>query len=558
MNLRQSMRLGAFLCGFAVLGTTTGLRAQALSSTALSGSVRSASEPNMEGVLISARRQGSTMTVTVVSDETGHFAFPAGRLEPGKYALKIRAIGFDLESPRSVEITAGAPAVVDLALRPSRNLSGQMSTAEWINSLPGTPNQKKFLYGCGTCHTVERIVKSTHTSEEFLNETMARMVGYASMASPLSPQTRVAARSLERNFGPEARSMADFLASINLSEGEQFSYKLQTLPRPKGRATKVVITEYDLPRPVTQPHDVVVDRDGSVWFTQFGEMNLGRMDPKTGKIQEFAIPEHMSEQPKGTLDLESDLEGNFWISMMNQTGAAKFDKATSTFKTWPIPPEMRAPDTQTSMVGAQHWEVDGKVWINDTDKLRVTRLDVASGKMEPWIAPYADKPKGEPHSIYGMYTDTENNLYFCDFSGENIGRIDAKTREVTLFPTPTKRSRPRRGRMDAQGRLWFAEWRAEKIGMFDTKTKEFKEWDVPTPHTAPYDVALDASGGVWSGGMNSDRFLRMNVETGEKVEYLMPRETNTRRVFVDNSGSLPVLWTGNNHAASILKVEPLD
>jgi hypothetical protein len=38
----------------------------------------------------------------------------------------------------------------------------------------------------------------------------------------------------------------------------------------------------------------------------------------------------------------------------------------------------------------------------------------------------------------------------------------------------------------------------------------------------------------------------------------MPRFTNIRRVFVDNSGPKPVLWIGNNHGASILKVEPLD
>jgi virginiamycin B lyase len=550
----------ALLAGFTLavcLGIAPSVRAQALASTALSGSVSSPSEPAMEGVLVSARKQGSTMTITVVSDETGHFRFPAGKLEPGKYTLKIRAAGFDLESSRTLELT-DQPATVDLKLRPTRNLSAQLSTAEWIASMPGSENEKKFLYGCGTCHTVERVVRSTHTSDEFLNETMVRMVGYASMASPLSPQTRVAARSLERNFGPEAVNMANFLASINLSEGENFKFKLQTLPRPKGRATKVVITEYELPRPVTQPHDVIVDKDGTVWFTEFGEMNLGKMDAKTGKVQEFPIPEHMAEQPKGTLDLETDEHGNFWISMMNQTGAAHFDKATSTFKTWAIPEAMRAPDTQTSMVGAQHWEVDGKVWINDTDKLRVTRLDVATGQMEPWMAPYKDKPKGEPHSIYGMYTDDQNNLFFCDFSGENIGRIDAKTKEITLYPTPTKRSRPRRGRMDAQNRLWFAEWRGEKIGMFDTKTKEFKEWPVPTAYTGPYDVALDKNGAVWSGGMNSDRFLRLNVSTGESVEYLMPREVNTRRVFVDNSAALPVLWSGNNHAASILKVEPLD
>ena len=43
---------------------------------------------------------------------------------------------------------------------------------------------------------------------------------------------------------------------------------------------------------------------------------------------------------------------------------------------------------------------------------------------------------GGPHVVYGMYTDSQNNLFFADFGGEAIGRIDAKTAEVALFMTP--------------------------------------------------------------------------------------------------------------------------
>ena len=35
--------------------------------------------------------------------------------------------------------------------------------------------------------------------------------------------------------------------------------------------------------------------------------------------------------------------------------------------------------------------------------------------------------------------------------------------------------------------------------------------------------------------MHSDRAVRINPKTGETVEYLLPRETNMRSVFVDNS-----------------------
>ena len=51
--------------------------------TALTGRVSSAADGPMGGVLVSAKRAGSTVTISVVSDRTGTFSFPASKLEPG-------------------------------------------------------------------------------------------------------------------------------------------------------------------------------------------------------------------------------------------------------------------------------------------------------------------------------------------------------------------------------------------------------------------------------------------------------------------------------------------
>jgi virginiamycin B lyase len=42
------------------------------------------------------------------------------------------------------------------------------------------------------------------------------------------------------------------------------------------------------------------------------------------------------------------------------------------------------------------------------------------------------------------------------------------------------------------------------------------------------------------------------------TDYLLPRSTNIRRVFVDNSTTPVTFWVGNDHGASIIKLEPLD
>jgi hypothetical protein len=58
--------------------------------------------------------------------------------------------------------------------------------------------------------------------------------------------------------------------------------------------------------------------------------------------------------------------------------------------------------------------------------------------------------------------------------------------------------------------------------------------------------------------MLNDRVVRLNTKTGDATEYLLPRTTNIRRVFVDNSTTPVTFWVGSNHGASIVKLEPLD
>ena len=68
----------------------------------------------MEGVLVSAQAAGSPITVTVVSDEHGRFRFPDARLAPGHYALRIRAIGYELDGSQAVDLGA---ATTEVALK---------------------------------------------------------------------------------------------------------------------------------------------------------------------------------------------------------------------------------------------------------------------------------------------------------------------------------------------------------------------------------------------------------------------------------------------------------
>ena len=112
--------------------------------------------------------------------------------------------------------------------------------------------------------------------------------------------------------------------------------------------------------------------------------------------------------------------------------------------------------------------------------------------------------------------------------------------------------------MDSQDRLWFAEYGANAIGMLDTASGRIQERKVPTPWSAPYDAVVDKNGDAWTGSMLTDRIARLDTKTGQFTEYPLPRSTNIRRVFVDDSRNPGTLWVGNNHGGSIVKVEPLE
>ena len=132
----------------------------AQAQTALTGIVSSGEEGAMEGVLVSIKKEGSTITTTVVTDEQGRYAFPAARMEPGKYTLAIRAIGYRLDGPKTVDVPAGSAANADLKLGKVKSLVPQLSNGEWLLSLPGADRQKAFLTMCVGCHTLQRVMTS--------------------------------------------------------------------------------------------------------------------------------------------------------------------------------------------------------------------------------------------------------------------------------------------------------------------------------------------------------------------------------------------------------------
>src|SRR5215510_11568007 len=131
-------------CAAAMVAPLATETVRAQGPAALTGVVSSEAEGKMEGVVVTARRAKSIVQVSVTTDADGRYSFPRTHLQPGEYALSIRAVGYDLDPPARATVN-GKGATADLRLKKTKNLAGQLSNAEWMMSFPGTEDQKAEL-----------------------------------------------------------------------------------------------------------------------------------------------------------------------------------------------------------------------------------------------------------------------------------------------------------------------------------------------------------------------------------------------------------------------------
>ena len=539
-----------------------------IESEALGGVASSQQEGNMEGVVVSARRDGANFTVSVVSNAEGRYSFPRSHVEPGTYTVTTRAVGYDLNDPGTVEVTANQATSLDLGLQPTADLASQLSSLEWVMSMTGTTEEKDQLVyqalSCAYCHTYERIMKSRYTADELV-PVIQRMQNYYQDGTAqgrggrgrAQPKSEAQLISLEQNPPQDAgiapgapiADLAKYIATNNLSDGRTtWPYELKMLPRPTGQATRVVITQWDMPRRGTVPHDMDVDSQGIFWYTDESRQIFGKLDPKTNEFTEYPLPPVPDGDVPGARDIQMDQDDNPWLVMRTPgsgTILVKFDRETEEL-------------TTIDGTGGQFLSLgpDGKMWVG------LQRIDPETMQLDAEFT-WNDSPNlpPGPHGSYAGLTgiDSKGNPYLTDFMGSHIIEIDVETEEANFYEVPTQNSMPRRARMDAQDRFWFAEYTGDQIGVFDTKTKEFQEWPLPYKYTTPYTVSRpDNNGYVYASSNMSERILRLNTNTGEVIEYQIPTDFDAKKIGHDPTTNGVALWMANTRNARVTRVEPLD
>jgi len=95
------------------------------------------------------------------------------------------------------------------------------------------------------------------------------------------------------------------------------------------------IKEYTLPNDETRPRRIAITEDDVLWYADYSRGYLGRFDPKTGAVKEWASPGGPRSQPYGITAIKDIV----WYSesAVSPNTLVLFDPKTEKFQTWTIP-----------------------------------------------------------------------------------------------------------------------------------------------------------------------------------------------------------------------------
>ncbi len=528
----------------------------------LYGRITSETGGALAGIPVRARGEGKSFSVVVYSDSEGTYSFPSwSDLTPGTHTLSIELPDFEHVHRDAVALSDTSTAQADFALVAREPSIEDAIASEIVAALPGTDREKVLFAQCSTCHSIQRALRFEYTKEEWVE--IIYLMGGRRRTSQNYPNSF--------NFSQQryVEPLAEYLASIR-GPGSSDEIPFELRPRPTSEeATRLVITEYDLPRGGERelfmlrgdprhvwPHDVVVD-DQYAWYTDHFSNALGRLDKNTGEAIEIPYPippgggrvldaapgEIRAGNPGGgSHDLLADSQGNLIIGMDEAT--VRYNPNTNVFDSWPSGASMFGLDSNDHI---WHTNAGGPLF----------EVNLNNGEVTAHTIPYN-------HGVYDMETDAQGRTIINIWRGGQLGVFDPATEEYKTYDIETPEPGPRRGEMDAEGNFWTPLFYAGRILRFNPDSGEMKEYPMfpgteayDPPYAAPYTLSVDNENGwVWTTDFNANRLHRIDMETGESVEYFMPRPYVMRDLTVEAGTERPTLWIPSYRPPSqIVKVQ---
>jgi virginiamycin B lyase len=498
----------------------------AATDATISGSVKDPAGAAFRGAFVRAQNLQSKITVNVQSDTQGHYQIR--NLPPGEYDLRVSAPGYKTDPARlRLKLAEGESPAHDFSLLPGMLRWSDLSLYQGIALLPEGEGKKILVGNCFACHgfqsrmaAVKRDLDAWTGAVTFMRDTR-----HARLANHINDQqAQVLINYLNDAFGVEAK--------LPKSPSDMPGYKA-TLRPVSDEALKMVYVEYDMPGPNRMPFSAAPDKDGNLWIPDMGSDNhIGRLDPKTGAIEEFTAP---NPTPAGIHSVIPAPDGSVWLSEQAANKVGRWDPKTRLITEY----------QDTYKKGLEGLEDGGSkhtVRVDPSGRVWGTGVHAELTAYDPKNNEFSHFP--DTYSPYGVEIDQDGNPWFAEFDSKGkIGMVDAKTGKVTKWAPPTKDGWPRRIEIDTDGAVWFAEYYGGKIGRFDRKTQTFKEYTLPGPRATPYALAIDKNHNIWYSSDEMDVIGRLDPKTGKVTEFPYAHSENMmKEFFLDADGRM---WYGS-------------
>jgi virginiamycin B lyase len=334
---------------------------------------------------------------------------------------------------------------------------------------------------CLGCHQANMIVNSSGYTHAGWKELMGTMID-------LSGDPKV------------QNEIADYLTA-------NFPPNTRRAPKLVSGPTQIAFKEWKVPTLGQRSRDPAQAPDGTIWWAGQWSDLLGSIDPTTGAMKEYKLPENA--KPHTVL---IDARGGVWYTGNKNATIGKLDPATGKVT------EYKMPDPAAKDPHSAIFDKNGVLWFTMQISNMVGRLDPATGEVKVVRGP---RPGSRP---YGIKIDTEGTPWFACNGSNCVVRIDPKTMELTVVDLPTPGTTVRRLDFDRDGNLWFVNSAQGKIGRYNIKSGEIKEWDSPSgPRSHPYAIAV-IDGIVWynESGMRPDALVRFDPRTETFQSWAIP------------------------------------
>jgi virginiamycin B lyase len=366
-------------------------------------------------------------------------------------------------------------ALAALSAAPAFAQSSQLA------ALPEGEHRELVESVCSGCHQTNMITRSSGYSEDDWRELIGTMIDLSGAS--------------------EVRdSIAGYLATHFPPSGNRAA----TLVPGKHNVT---FKEWQVPTLGQRSRDPIQAADGTIWWAgQWGNL-IGRIDPATGGMQEYMLPDG-SYPHSVTLDSE----GKVWYTGNKNGTVGYLDPQTEEITVFEMP-DPAARDPHTAKFDSQ-----GMLWFSLQQSNRVGRLDPATGDIRLVTPP---TPGSRP---YGVKIDRDGNPWVACNGSNCLLKLDPQTMAITEVKLPTPGTTVRRLDIAGDGTIWYVNSSRGKLGRYDPATGEITEWDSPSgPKSHPYAIAV-IDGIVWynESGVRPDPLVRFDPKTETFQSWAIP------------------------------------